>query len=231
VILTATAMITASAATAAWAVRGRSSNLLAPVRWRGEGGSRQIALTFDDGPSESTPDLLAVLAQHRVRATFFVCGFHARRLPGIARAIHEGGHELGNHTETHPPFYFKTAGFMRRELEQAQRSIQEVTGCAPRYYRPTYGVRWPGLGGVLRDLGLEAVMWSAIGSDWRLPAPAITRRLTRAAFPGAILCLHDGRELALRPDITNTVAAVRDIIPALSDAGYSFRPISELFAS
>src|SRR4051812_34693810 len=86
----------------AWAVRGRSSSLLAPSVWRGPAHRRAIALTFDDGPSEATPRLLAILAAHNVRATFFLCGANVRRLPEIARAIRRAGHELGNHTDTHP---------------------------------------------------------------------------------------------------------------------------------
>ncbi len=87
----------AAIAGAAWAVRGRSSTMFAPSIWRGPRDCRALALTFDDGPSESTPALLDVLARHGVSATFFQCGANVERLPGIARATVEAGHEIGNH--------------------------------------------------------------------------------------------------------------------------------------
>src|ERR1035437_10123020 len=95
-----------------WAVRGRSARLLAPSVWRGPATRRAIALTFDDGPSESTPLLLALLAQHRAKVTFFVCGHHARRLPHVIRRAVREGHEIGNHTDTHEALYLRGANFI-----------------------------------------------------------------------------------------------------------------------
>jgi peptidoglycan/xylan/chitin deacetylase (PgdA/CDA1 family) len=180
---------------AAWVVRGRSSRLLGPVIWRGPSHPRAIALTFDDGPSESTPALLDLLDEHQARATFFVCGENVRRLPSIARSIVARGHEIANHTDTHAPLYLKTPDFLRRQVTVAQQRIAAATGVAPTLFRPPYGCRWPGLAGVLEAEGLRAVMWTTIASDWRLPPEKIAARLLPAARPGAIFCLHDGREL------------------------------------
>src|ERR1700722_1001618 len=90
-----------AAAVMAWAVRGRSSAVFGRSLWRGPRARRQIALTFDDGPSESTPAILDALARHAVPATFFQCGANVERLPSIARAVHSAGHEIGNHIQTH----------------------------------------------------------------------------------------------------------------------------------
>src|SRR5271165_5549933 len=88
----------------AWAVRGRSSSVFAPSVWRGQPGRKAIALTFDDGPSPATPALLGLLAEYHVPATFFQIGANAVALPEIARAVHAAGHEIGNHSQTHPNF-------------------------------------------------------------------------------------------------------------------------------
>src|SRR5579863_2803349 len=92
----------AAAGFMAWAVRGRSARVLAPSFWRGPAGRRAVALTFDDGPSESTPEILEILDHYKVPATFFQIGANVKRLPEIARAVREAGHEIGNHSHTHP---------------------------------------------------------------------------------------------------------------------------------
>lgn len=218
----------AAAGVMAWGVRHPAAQLFAPSFYRGPADRRRVALTFDDGPSESTPGLLELLAARGVRATFFACGAHAERLPGVAREVLAAGHELGNHTQTHPAFYFRSSAFMYREMEGAQQAIAGATGQAPRLFRPPYGIRWPGLGGVQKKLGLTSILWSVIGQDWRLPATAIASRVVEAATPGAIICLHDGRGLSHNPDISATVQATDVIIATLADRGYQFATISEL---
>src|SRR6202161_1506057 len=84
-----------------WAVRGRSSQVFGPSVWRGVPGRKAIALTFDDGPSRATLEILAVLAGYNAPATFFQCGVNVRRAPEISQAVCEGPHELGNHSDTH----------------------------------------------------------------------------------------------------------------------------------
>lgn len=212
----------------AWGVRGRSSKLLAPSIWRGPTHRPAIALTFDDGPSESTPLLLELLAAHSARATFFECGANARRLPAIAREVLAAGHEIGNHTETHAPLYFRQAAFIRDEVGQAQDSIASVTGTAPSLFRAPFGARWFGLRSVQAEFGLLGVMWSAIARDWTLSAPAISARLEGRAGPGAIICLHDGRVLQRQPDISSTLSALRELLPRWRDDDIEFLTVSDL---
>src|SRR5215469_4233965 len=121
----------AAVAGAAWAVRGRASAVFAPSIWRGPRARRALALTFDDGPSESTPALLELLARDNVPATFFQCGANIDRLPHIARAAFDAGHEIGNHTDSHPMFCFRSPAFMRRELDRVQRAVEANTGARP----------------------------------------------------------------------------------------------------
>ena len=219
----------AAAAFSTWAVRGRSSSVFAPSIYRGPRDGRAIALTFDDGPSPSTPAILELLNRHEARATFFQCGMHVRRLPAIAQEVIGAGHEIGNHTDTHPPLWFRSSAFIADEIARAQQCIGEAAGVNARWFRAPYGVRWVGLRDAQRRFGLTGAMWTAIGRDWTLPADAVLRRLERHAEPGAIFCLHDGRERATTPDISVTLDAVRELLPRLRDAGYKLCSLSELF--
>jgi peptidoglycan/xylan/chitin deacetylase (PgdA/CDA1 family) len=212
----------------AWAARGKSSAVFGRSVWRGPRSRKAIALTFDDGPSESTRDLLELLDRHDVRATFFMCGFHCRRLGREAAEVARRGHEIGNHTDTHQALYLHSAEFILDQLARAQTSITEFAGVRPALFRAPYGVRWPGLARAQEKLGLTGVMWSAIARDWTLPADDIVKRMLPAAKPGAILCFHDGRELAIRPDIQATLDALRRLIPLWLEQGYEFLTVSEL---
>lgn len=211
-----------------YGARGRSSQLFGRSVWRGPGDRPALALTFDDGPSESTPELLELLDRHRARATFFQCGVNVTRLPQIARDVSSADHEIGNHSHSHPSFYFRSRRYIYEELMRAQESIGEVTGFRPTLFRAPCGVRWPGLGQVQNRLGLLGVMWTVIGRDWSLPAPRVFDRVLQAVRNGAIICLHDGRCLRPKPDIRATVEAVRRLLPEIQARGFRFETVSEL---
>jgi peptidoglycan-N-acetylglucosamine deacetylase len=220
--------LAASAGALAWAVRGRSAAVFGDSVWHGPRDRRALALTFDDGPSESTPEILEILARHNVPATFFQVGQNVERLPEIARAVPQAGHQIGNHTYSHPMLCFRSPGFMAEELRRAQESIAEHTGVHPEWFRAPYGVRWFGLGGAQQKLGLTGVMWTVIGYDWSLKASEVVERVAQRVSNGAILCLHDGRELQARPDAGQTVEAVRSLVPMLLDRGYKLETVSRL---
>ena len=220
--------VCAGAAFLAWAVRGRSSAVFGKSVWRGPRRRRSVALTFDDGPSESTPAILDLLADYRVRATFFQVGANVDRLSEVARAVAAAGHDIGNHSYTHPLFCFRSAAFIEADLRRAQQTIRVRTGVEPEWFRPPYGVRWFGMGRVQRSLSLTGVMWSSIGRDWRLNSDQVFQVLANGARNGAILCLHDGRGLQSRPDIKVTVEAVRRLLPALLEQGYRFETVTQL---
>ena len=215
-------------ALAAWAVRGRSSSVFAPSTWRGPRDRRSLALTFDDGPSEGTPEILEILARHNARATFFQCGANVERVPEIAHAVAAAGHEIGNHSHTHPYLFLRSPRAIQDDLHRAQQTIERHTGARPAWFRAPYGVRWFGLRAAQRRLQLTGVMWTAIGYDWNSTAEQVVTRMTAAAANGAILCLHDGRELRARPDVRETVEAVRRLVPMLLDQGYRLETLSRL---
>jgi peptidoglycan/xylan/chitin deacetylase (PgdA/CDA1 family) len=146
----------------------------------------------------------------------------------VAREVHAAGHEIGNHGYTHPLFCFRSPAFIESELRRAQETIHAATGAWPAWFRPPFGARWFGLGRAQRRLQLTGVMWTAIGYDWKLEADAVAARLASGVSGGAILCLHDGRELRARPDIGVTVEAVQRLVPWLQDQGYTLETVSRL---
>jgi peptidoglycan/xylan/chitin deacetylase (PgdA/CDA1 family) len=171
---------------------------------------------------------LDLLASESVKATFFQCGRNAERLPAQARRVAEAGHEIGNHTYSHPALYLRHRQFIRDELELAQQAIEAATGVRPVWFRPTYGCRWFGLRQAQRGLGLAGVMWSTIALDWKLGAETVVKRLQRGIANGAIFCLHDGRETRENPDIGVTIEATRRLIPLLKARGYAMVTVSDL---
>ena len=211
-----------------YASRAPSCTWLAPSVYRGDPARRAIALTFDDGPSESTPELLRILKQYHVPATFFQCGRSVRRLPEIARQVLAEGHLIGNHTDSHAFLWLRSPSCIYRQMATAQDAIEEAIGERPRWFRPPFGARWFGLAAAQQSLGLNSVLWSTIGKDWKWPADRIVARLMRGADNGAIFCLHDGRLLRVRPDISATLEAVRRIMPALLEKGFRFETVSDI---
>ena len=218
----------AAAGFAAWAVRGRSASVFAPSVWRGPRDQRAVALTFDDGPCEATPRILEVLSRYGVPATFFQCGVNVERAPARAREVVAAGHEIGNHTYTHPMLHFRRREFIEEQIARAQSAILDHTGVTPRWFRAPFGVRWFGLRRAQRRFGLTGVMWTVIGYDWNLKADAIIGRVIRGVSNGVIICLHDGRELQTAPDTKETVEAVKGLVPRLLDRGYELRTVSRL---
>lgn len=223
----ATAVCT-SAGVLAYAVRVPSSSLLAPSVYKGAGARPAIALTFDDGPSESTPELLEILARHGAPATFFQCGVNVRRLPQVSREVAARGHEIGNHTDTHPKLYFQSAHFIYGELARAQETIEQTTGLRPRLFRAPYGARWFGLRQAQQRLGLLGVTWTTLALDWKVPEPRVIQRLLNGSKSGAIFCLHDGRRLESRPDIRATLGALRAVLPELMEQGFHFEKVTDI---
>jgi peptidoglycan-N-acetylglucosamine deacetylase len=217
-----------AAALMTYAVRAPSSSVFAPSVSRGATDRKSIALTFDDGPSESTEAVLEILARYQAPATFFVCGANIARLPSVATAAWLAGHEIGNHSHTHPYLCFQGRQRIECEFAAAQQAIEDALGTKPRLMRPPYGIRWFGFREMQLHLSLLGVMWSAIGLDWKLPSNAIAARLIAAASNGAILCLHDGRQLTPKPDISETLKALEATIPALLDRGFRFETVSQL---
>lgn len=210
---------------AAYAVR---SQLLGATDWHGRTDTGEVALTFDDGPSQDTAALLDVLDELGVKATFFAIGRQVERHPEIARRILAFGHEIGNHSYSHPIFLYRSLRETRRQLERTQEVITEVVGLRPRLARPPCGVRTAAYFRVARSLGLRTVQWSVAGFDWKLSdRQRIAHEVIRGAKPGSIILLHDG-DSAGKHDRRATVAAVPIIIGGLRSRGLRVAPLMQL---
>jgi peptidoglycan/xylan/chitin deacetylase (PgdA/CDA1 family) len=170
---------------------------------------------------------LQILKNAGVRATFFLCGSNVARYPELARRIVEEGHEIGNHTYSHPRLLGRTPGRILWEISRTQRVIEHYTGRQPRLFRPPYGLRWVGLFRILEQQRMSAVMWSVNGRDWRGSAERIADRVLRRTVPGAIILLHDALPPGARGDRQATVKALPKILSTLGRS-YRFVTVSEL---
>ena len=215
----------------AWSIP--TLQLFAPAILRGPADGHRVALTFDDGPCPGyTEQILDILRQRSVKATFFVCGQNVERSPELLRRIQAEGHTIGNHTYTHPFPFFRTRAFFAREIDRTQEVIEKVTGKRPRFFRPPFGARWLGLQAVLEARGLTLVNWSDTGYDWKLGREGIVQETLKTLGAGSIILLHDGQRAypPKRVDRLPTVRALPAILEGASKAGFSFVSLEELLA-
>ncbi len=181
----------------------------------------EVALTFDDGPNpRCTPALLDLLDQHQAKATFFLVGRFVRQHPELAREIAARGHALGNHTQTHPNLFWKSTGGIARELEECQRTIEEVCGVRPRLFRPPFGFRGPHLFPVVRRMEMEVVMWSVTPADWKIQPPEQIAGRVKKARKGDIVLLHDGDYRQTDGDRMHTVKGLALALPRFAARGW-----------
>lgn len=186
------------AAGVCWTILRPSSQVLGPVRTRTDG--RRILITIDDGPDpRDTPVLLDLLDAFQTKAVFFVIGEKVRRHPELAREIVRRGHELGNHTLTHPHPTFWCAGpkRTRREIEGGSRAIEEATGVKPRWFRAPVGHRNWFTHPIANELGMEVVAWRRRGFDAvETDVEKILRRVLNGCESGDIVLLHEATPVA-----------------------------------
>jgi peptidoglycan-N-acetylglucosamine deacetylase len=193
-------------------------------------GSKQLALTYDDGPNDPhTLRLLEVLAKYDVKVTFFLIGRFVEQRAEIAREIAKAGHVIGNHSFTHPNLIFANHPETRSELERCTRAIEDALGQTPRLFRPPFGGRRPGTVAIARSLGLEPIMWNITGYDWSAPpAEQIVARVSRKIGGGDVILLHDGSHHGMGGDRAQTVIATERILERWKPQGFEFTTILQL---
>lgn len=178
-----------------WGTLRPDSRLFGPVITRLDTDEPVVWLTIDDGPSDDTPAVLDLLDVHRAKATFFLVGDRARRRPELVREIARRGHDIGNHSESHPQALFWALGpaRMRREVAATQQALEAITGQPPRWFRAVVGMANPFVAPALAPHGLARVGWTARGFDGVAADPtAVVARIAGQLAPGAIVLAHEG---------------------------------------
>jgi peptidoglycan/xylan/chitin deacetylase (PgdA/CDA1 family) len=197
-----------------------------------------VALSFDDGPSEWTGAILDLLRLHEAKATFFVLGEAIAGREDTLRRIADEGHEIGNHSMTHPRLVTCDDRTIRDELERANRLIEATVSVAPTVFRPPRFEYDERVLRVARDVGFRRTALASVAPhDYSTSNPHLIATLVSSSVtPGAIIGLHDGRP-ANEPDEESlpgregTVAAVGLMLPRLLERGYRIVTVSELLTT
>ncbi|WP_148292123.1 polysaccharide deacetylase family protein [Planktothrix agardhii] len=206
---------------------------LIPERYKGKtvhnvsprNQEKVIALTFDDGPWPETPKVLTILRQFNVKATFFILGQNLLLYPDIIKQVVQEGHGVGNHTWTHsyPKMEPQKA---KAEIENTSAKLELMTGLKTRLFRPPGGILDNGVADYARSKNYAVIMWSIDTKDFQKPtATVLANRVLNQARPGDIVLMHDGGG-----NRSETIAALKIIIPELQKRGYRFVTVSELLS-
>lgn len=185
----------------------------------------EIALTFDDGPSPYyTPQVLAILQQYGVKATFFCIGRQVASYPDLVRQEYNDGNLVGNHTWSHPNLALLSSSDILTQINLTADAIQLATGVRPTFFRPPYGVVNTKVLEKANLLGLTTIIWNDEARDWSLPGTGvIISRILNLAGDGAIILMHDGGG-----DRSQTIAALPTIIQTLRLRGFRFVTLQQM---
>lgn len=224
-------LVVLGGAAALWQLsRSRTFQFFGRIVPRVETSQKLVALTFDDGPTRNaTAEVLRLLRERGVRATFFVTGGELEQNPDAGRDIVAAGHELGNHSYSHERMVFVTPSYVRREVERTDALIMAAGYTGPIHFRPPYGKKLFALPFYLSRHNRLTITWdvepdSELAAD--ADAGAITRHVLNRTQPGSIILLH-----VMYPSRAETMKAVPFIIEGLKREGYSFVTVSELLAA
>ena len=181
-----------------------------------------VALTFDDGPSVYTDEVMKVFEAHNATASFFMLGQNIQYYPDTVKHMVENGFEICNHSWDHKSIASDDQKFIRKEVFDTQDALYKLTGYEASYVRPPYGAWNETTEQVLEQNGLHVALWNVDSEDWRNRDKQITlSRAKEGVFDGAIILFHD-----LYP---TTLEAVKELVPYLQNKGYQLVTISELF--
>lgn len=199
----------------------------------GQPSQKVVALTFDDGPYPPyTDQVLDILKENNVHATFFVVGKNAAKHPDLIRRINAEGHQLGNHTYNHIDLLKADRKLIEREVDSTNNVIRDIIGQFPHVVRPPHGFRDPVVMEVMAERGFKVVEWSVVSRDWTKPGvEAIVNRTVSKVKNGSVILLHDGDGVASADSRAQTVEATRHIIQQLTAQGYKFVTVDEILAN
>ncbi len=184
-----------------------------------------IAMTYDDGPHpQNTPRLLDMLRERNIKATFYVIGRSVNLYPQITRRIVAEGHEIGNHTWTHPNLKKLSNAAVRSELNRTRDIIVSTCGVKPRTMRPPYGaLRQDQRAWIYKEYGYPTILWSVDPEDWKRPGiSVVTSRIVNNTRNGGIVLAHDLHK--------STIDAMPGTLDGLLRKGFKFVTVSQLLA-
>ena len=189
---------------------------------------KKIALTIDDGPHpQKTEEILALLEKHGVKATFFIIGSNAERHPEIVAKEAAGGHELANHSYTHPKLSVLTEVEIKAEIERTDEAIKKASGVTPKLFRPPEGAYSGDVVKIAAGMGKNTVIWTVDTMDWaKSPRDSIVENVKANVTSGSIVLFHD-----FTHKDTHTAEALEILLPYLKAQGYEFVTVSELIES
>lgn len=186
---------------------------------------KTLYLTFDDGPDPRyTPQLLDLLEQYQIPASFFVVAQSAQANPALIARMKRSGHVVGLHSLSHKNGLIQPPISARRDFSRSVAILQQL-GIPPRYFRPPWG-HWNAMTAAQAySRGIQPMMWDVMAEDWRgdTTAQEIAHKLRTRTFDGAVICLHDGRGKNNAP--ARTIAALRQVLPQWLAAGYCFQTV------
>ncbi len=190
----------------------------------GSPSRNEVALSFDDGPTAGTEQLVKILLRYHATATFFLIGDQVRGHEHLLRAMNGDGMELANHSYTHPADLATQGPGATRQLEMANTAIRDATGFQPCLFRPPFGALTPDLVERAKQLGMTTAKWRVDSSDYLHPGTeVITHRVLDGVRPGDIVVMHDNPETR-----GQTAAALPGILQGLQSRGYSVVNITTL---
>jgi len=190
---------------------------------RVETEDRAVALSFDDGPHPRfTPMVLDVLDRYDAKATFFLMGRNLERHPAAARDLIRRGHEIGNHSYSHPKLVFMTPSRVRREIQRTDALIRQLGVTAPIHFRPPHAAKLFVLPYVLTTMDKLSVLGDVDPEEWKgYAASALTASILRQVRRGSIIGLHDTNGI-------ETIRALEQVLDVLTSQGYRVETVSQL---
>ena len=212
---------TVAVSSAVKAVQTTAEPKIVPV-YRVEGGKNQVAISFDAAwGDEQTEHLLNILDENDVKATFFLVGDWVDKYPDDVKEIHERGHDIGNHSDTHPHMPQLDISGENAEVQACNEKIKALTGQSPTLFRPPYGDYDNDLVNCVKSLGMYCVQWDVDSLDWKDPSPEqMTKTVLDKVKDGSIVLMHNGAK--------NTPAALPNIIKGIRDKGFEIVLIKDL---
>ncbi|MFC4113427.1 polysaccharide deacetylase family protein [Nonomuraea zeae] len=180
-----------------------------------------IALTFDDGPGQYAGTLLDTLKKYDAKATFFLEGQYVKSRPAYVKRMAAEGHELGNHSYSHPDFTKSEAGTIKSEIQKTQDAVKKAAGVEPKLLRPPYGLADLQVSDIAAEYGMPMILWTAGSQDWSSKnVEAIKKKTLEVAQRDGIILMHDW--------VKQTVDAMPALIKTLQNKGYHLVTVSDV---